>query len=118
MCERYYFISTEVYGTDFFTRPVVLIVLLFASWVVIGPAVRRGYRRLKDRNAADVVQHTKARWTLRRFDHRTLFAFVMMLIPVAGIWSARDWNFGAKLMPMTAASAALLFCVLIYLLEL
>jgi hypothetical protein len=118
MCERYYFISTEVYGTGFFTRPVVLIVLLAALWVVIGPAVRRGYRRLKDRNAAEVLPRTKARWAVRRFDHRSLFAFVMMLIPVAAIWSARDWNFGARLMPMTAASAALLFCGLAFLRQL
>ncbi|MFM0502055.1 tripartite tricarboxylate transporter permease [Paraburkholderia caffeinilytica] len=115
MCERYYFISTEVYGAGFFMRPVVLIVLLAALWVVIGPAVRRGYRRLKNRNAAEVVQHTKTGWVVRRFDHRTLFAFAMMLVPAAAVWSARDWNFGARLMPMTAASAALLFCVLIFL---
>ena len=118
MCERYYFISTEVYGTGFFTRPVVLIVLLAALWVVIGPAVRRGYRRLKHRNAADVLPRTKARWAVRRFDHRSLFAFVMMLIPAAALWSARDWNFGARLMPMTAASAALLFCALAFLRQL
>ncbi|WP_454830256.1 tripartite tricarboxylate transporter permease [Paraburkholderia xenovorans] len=118
MCERYYFISTEVYGTGFFTRPVVLTVLLAALWVVIGPAVRRGYRRLKHRNAADVLPRTKARWAVRRFDHRSLFAFVMMLIPAAALWSARDWNFGARLMPMTAASAALLFCALAFLRQL
>lgn len=118
MCERYYFISTEVYGAHFFTRPVVLIVLLAALWVVIGPAVRRAVRRLKNRDSADVVQRTKITWSLRRFDHETLFAFVMMLIPVAAIWSARDWNFGARLMPMTAATAALLFCVLIFLRQL
>ncbi|MCG5071968.1 tripartite tricarboxylate transporter permease [Paraburkholderia tagetis] len=118
MCERYYFISTEVYGTGFFTRPIVLVVLLAALWVVIGPTVRGGYRRLKNRNGADVAPRTKARWAVRRFDHRSLFAFVMMLIPAAAIWSARGWNFGARLMPMTAASAALLFCVLIFLRQL
>lgn len=118
MCERYYFISTEVYGRGFFTRPVVLIVLLSALWVVIGPAVRRGYRRLKDKNAADAFPTTKAKWALRRFDHQSLFAFVMMLIPAAALWSARDWNFGARLMPMTAASAALLFCALAFLRQL
>ncbi|VXC92116.1 conserved membrane hypothetical protein [Burkholderia sp. 8Y] len=115
MCERYYFISTEVYGTHFFGRPVVLVVLLAALWVVIGPLVRRGYRNLRNGTPKTAVSRPKGRWTVRRFDHRTLFALVMVLIPAAAIGSARNWNFGAKLMPMTAATAALLFCSLVFL---
>ncbi|PRF55060.1 hypothetical protein C6Q11_06095, partial [Burkholderia multivorans] len=115
MCERYYFISTEVYGANFFARPLVLLVLLAALWVVVGPLVRRWIRRAKDGGAATAARQPKGRWVVRRFDHQTLFAFVMVMIPAVAIWSARGWNFGAKLMPMTAATAALLFCTLIFL---
>ncbi|WP_433706412.1 tripartite tricarboxylate transporter permease [Paraburkholderia sacchari] len=118
MCERYYFISTEVYGTKFFTRPIVLIVLLAALWVVIGPAVRRGYRNLRNKGATNATQQPKGKWVARRFDHQMLFALVMVVIPAAAIWSAWGWNFGAKLMPLTAASATLLFCTLIFLRQL
>ncbi|MGF6870638.1 tripartite tricarboxylate transporter permease [Paraburkholderia sp. MM5477-R1] len=118
MCERYYFISTEVYGGEFFARPIVLIVLLAALWVVIGPAVRRGYRNLRNKRATNATQQPKGKWVARRFDHQTLFALVMVVIPAAAIWSAQDWNFGAKLMPLTAATAALLFCTLICLRQL
>jgi putative tricarboxylic transport membrane protein len=117
MCERYYFISTEVYGAHFFTRPVVLIVLLAALWVAVGPMVRRWYRSRKQGQPANAAARPTRGWSVRRFDHRTLFALVMVLMPAAAIWSARDWNFGAKLMPLTAATAALLFCVLIFLRE-
>lgn len=115
MCERYYFISTEVYGAHFFTRPIVLIVLLAALWVVIGPLVRRWIRNVKNSGTASAARQPKGRWVVRPLDHQTLFAFLMVLVPAAAIWSARDWNFGAKLMPMTAATAALLFCTLIFL---
>lgn len=116
MCERYYFISTEVYGTHFFTRPIVVAILLTALWVILGPAVRKGLKMRKAGRQSGGVRPA-LRIGVRRFDHHTLFALVMFLFPVIAIWSARDWVYGAKLMPMTAASAALLFCVLILLMQ-
>ena len=115
MCERYYFISTEVYGAKFFLRPIVVVVLLGALWVVLGPLLRRGLQRLRRGPQERAASRRAGRWVVRPFDHRTLFALVMVVIPAVAIWSARDWNFGAKLMPMTAATAALLFCTLIFL---
>lgn len=116
MCERYYFISTEVYGAGFFARPIVVIILLAALWVIIGPSIRKWFKSRKSEKQVSEARPAY-RFGLRRFDAHTVFALVMFLFPVAAIWSSRDWVYGAKLMPMTAASAALLFCTLILLRE-
>ena len=114
MCERYYFISVQVYGTGFFSRPIVVVVLLGALWVILSPYIRRMWRR---RKSAETGVKSKTVWKLRRFDHRTLFALIMTVVPVLALWTARNWDYGARLMPMTASSAALLFCILVLIRE-
>jgi len=114
MCERYYFISVQVYGTGFFSRPIVVVVLLGALWVILSPYIRRMWRR---RKSAESGVKSKTVWKLRRFDHRTLFALIMTVVPVLALWTARNWDYGARLMPMTASSAALLFCILVLIRE-
>lgn len=116
MCERYYFISNEVYGAHFFTRPVVLVILLAALWVIVGPLVKTWRRNFWSVSVQQAQQPHAGRprfsLTIRRFDHHALFTSVLVLVVIVAIWSARNWSFGAKLMPLTAASAALCFCVL------
>src|SRR5262249_51126702 len=106
--ERYYFISSEIYGIHLFTRPVVVVVLLAALWVVLGPSVRGLRHAVRQGRVAQRVQ-----FRIRRLDHQSLFTMVLICVVVAGIWSASDWGFGAKLMPMTAACAALFFSCLV-----
>jgi TctA family transporter len=105
MFERYYFISNQIYGLRFFTRPVVVAVLLAALWVILGPSIRAFLKM--SRREKQAVRHLPA--FVGRFDHRT--AFTMLLIAVAAVagWFALDWTFDAKLMPMTACGAALCF---------
>lgn len=105
MFERYYFISNQIYGLRFFTRPVVVVVLLAALWVILGPSIRAFLKM--SRREKQAARHLPA--FVGRFDHHT--AFTMLLIAVAAVagWFALDWTFDAKLMPMTACGAALCF---------
>ncbi|MBP0592167.1 tripartite tricarboxylate transporter permease [Paraburkholderia sp. LEh10] len=106
--ERYYFISNEIYGIHLFTRPIVVGVLLAALWVVLGPSIRGLRRAAKEGRRASDMQ-----FRIRRLDHQSLFTIVLICAVLAGIWTASDWAFGAKLMPMTAACAALFFSCLV-----
>jgi hypothetical protein len=106
--ERYYFISSEIYGIKLFTRPIVIAVLLAALWVVLGPTLK-GLRRAVKQGRLGAGLHFR----IKRLDHHALFTMVLIVAVVAAIWTASDWAFGAKLMPMTAACAALFFSCLV-----
>ncbi|MFL9965280.1 tripartite tricarboxylate transporter permease [Paraburkholderia sediminicola] len=106
--ERYYFISNEIYGIHLFTRPIVVVVLLAALWVVLGPSIKGLRHAAKQGRLA-----SGARFRIRRLDHQSLFTIVLICTVIAAIWTASDWAFGAKLMPMTAACAALFFSCLV-----
>jgi putative tricarboxylic transport membrane protein len=108
--ERYYFISSEIYGIRLFTRPIVIAVLCAALWVVLGPTLKGLRRAVKQRQFVSGM-----RFRIRRLDHHSLFTIALIVAVVAAIWSASDWAFGAKLMPMTAACAALFFSCLVLL---
>ncbi|MFM0265436.1 tripartite tricarboxylate transporter permease [Paraburkholderia sediminicola] len=106
--ERYYFISSEIYGVKLFTRPIVIGVLLAALWVVLGPTLK-GLRRAAMQGRLASGLHFR----IKRLDHHSLFTIALIVAVVAAIWTASDWAFGAKLMPMTAACAALFFSCLV-----
>ncbi|MFL9900689.1 tripartite tricarboxylate transporter permease [Paraburkholderia fungorum] len=106
--ERYYFISSEIYGVKLFTRPIVIGVLLAALWVVLGPTFK-GLRRAVKQGRLGSGLHFR----IKRLDHHSLFTIGLIVVVVAAIWTASDWAFGAKLMPMTAACAALFFSCLV-----
>lgn len=106
--ERYYFISSEIYGVKLFTRPIVIAVLLAALWVVLGPTLKGLRRALKQGPLASGVH-----FRIKRLDHHSLFTIALIVAVSVAIWTASDWAFGAKLMPMTAASAAMFFSCIV-----
>jgi putative tricarboxylic transport membrane protein len=107
MFERYYFISTQIYGLGFFTRPVVAVVLLAALWVVLGPSIRAFLRMSRPEKQA--ARHRGFPRLVRRFDHHTAFTLLLIVISGFAAWVATAWDFDAKLMPLTAGGAALCF---------
>lgn len=106
--ERYYFISNEIYGIHLFERPIVIVVLLGALWVVLGPSIKGLRHAAKQGRLTSGMQ-----FRIKRVDRQSLFTIMLICAVVAGIWSASDWAFGAKLMPMTSACAALFFTCLV-----
>lgn len=109
--ERYYFISNEIYGMQLFTRPVVIVVLLAALWVVLGPTIKSMRRTLRRPGRGQNGRRFSI--GMRRFDYPMLFTLAMIAAVTAGIVSASDWTFAARLMPMTSAIAALVFCSIV-----
>jgi putative tricarboxylic transport membrane protein len=107
MFERYYFISNQIYGLRFFTRPVVAVVLLAALWVILGPSIKAFLRMSRPEKQA--ARQRGLPTLVRRFDHHTAFTLLLIVVSGFAVWVATAWDFYAKLMPLTAGCAALSF---------
>lgn len=101
--ERYFFISNELFGASLFTRPVVVVVLAGAAWVVFTPLLRAGRHLLAPARSA--------RWVMKapRLSANALFTLAVLAAAVAAIWLAQPWPDHAKLVPLAAAYAAAVF---------
>jgi putative tricarboxylic transport membrane protein len=113
--ERYYFISHEIYGIGLFARPVVIVILLAALWVVLGPTIKGLRKTMRARSQAS-SRGTAApamKLRLRGFDWQIVFTLILTAIVIVAMTVARDWAFAASLMPMTCACAALVFCCIV-----
>ncbi|HTH98723.1 MAG TPA: tripartite tricarboxylate transporter permease [Stellaceae bacterium] len=102
--ERYLFVSTERYGWGgWVTRPVVLIILGVALLGLVRSFV------------ADIRQHGGFKGMAQGFAHPrfqpgNLFpAFLLCLMGVM-VAQATQWNFNAKIGPLSVGFAGLLFC--------
>ncbi|WP_321797962.1 tripartite tricarboxylate transporter permease [Caballeronia sp. J97] len=112
--ERYYFISHEIYGIGLFARPVVIVILLAALWVVLGPTIKGLRQTLRARTQSpSLVAGPSFKLRLRGFDWQIVFTLVLTALVIVAMTVARDWAFAARLMPMTSACAALVFCCIV-----
>jgi TctA family transporter len=107
MFERYYFISNQIYGISFLTRPIVIAVLLAAFWVILGPSIKKLLRTAGQEE--QISRHRRFPVLVHRFDHHTAFTLTLVVITAVATWIATGWPFNAKLMPLTACCAALCF---------
>lgn len=101
--ERYLFISTEVYGWATLARPIVIVVLLGALWIVLRPVVRASPQMV-----GGVV--AEPRLQAPRLSANAGFAAVLIVGIVAAAAMCFDWPVHARLVPLAASGAALLFC--------
>ncbi|SAK45145.1 Tripartite tricarboxylate transporter TctA family protein [Caballeronia pedi] len=112
--ERYYFISHEIYGMGLFARPVVIVILLAALWVVLGPTIKGLRKTLRVRSQSSSRGAVPSfRLRLRGFDWQIVFTLVLTALVIVSMTFAADWAFAARLMPMTCACAALVFCCIV-----
>ncbi|BBQ01783.1 membrane protein (plasmid) [Burkholderia sp. SFA1] len=113
--ERYYFISHEIYGIGLFTRPVVIVILLAALWVVLGPTIKGLRKSWRTRSGAPsrAALAPSFKLRLRGFDWQIVFTLILTALVIVAMTVARDWAFAASLMPMTCAAAALVFCCIV-----
>ncbi len=102
--ERYFFISTEIYGAAWVLRPVVLAVLAAAAWVVI-PSLRTHVRDLW-------ATFTHFSLAALRFERNAAFTLALIASILVALWFSLAWPAAARLVPHTAAFAALFFAVL------
>ncbi|HUK59844.1 MAG TPA: tripartite tricarboxylate transporter permease [Stellaceae bacterium] len=102
--ERYFFISTEIYGAAWVLRPVVIAVLLAACWVVI-PSLRAHLRGL-------TATFSGFDRSLLHFGNNAAFTLALIAAIVVAFAFSLSWPAAARFVPHAAAIAALAFALL------
>ncbi|HUZ75626.1 MAG TPA: tripartite tricarboxylate transporter permease [Stellaceae bacterium] len=102
--ERYFFISTQIYGAAWVLRPVVLAVFAAALWVVVPPLARQ--------LAAVARTFATFRLAAMRCDYHALFTLAIIVTILVALWFSQPWPWSAKYVPHAAAFAALFFAAL------
>ncbi|HLI22091.1 MAG TPA: tripartite tricarboxylate transporter permease [Stellaceae bacterium] len=102
--ERYFFISTQIYGAAWALRPVVLVVFALCLWVVLPP--------MKTHLAGTVAAFRDMRLAALRFGRDAWFSALLIATIIAGMVVSRAWPPAAKLVPDTVCIIALFFASL------
>ncbi|MPZ55363.1 MAG: hypothetical protein GEU91_02470 [Rhizobiales bacterium] len=100
--ERYMFISVERYGLAWMARPVVVVLFALAFVGLMRPF-------LQDVRLHGGLKRMLTGFGAPRFQPSDLFAVFMILLLGAMVIEASEWNFGAKVVPLTVGSLALAF---------
>jgi TctA family transporter len=102
--ERYLFIANQLYGFSWMVRPLVLVMALVIAWAVYRPIAQmvRGI-------AADIRGSAGLNF---RATPSGAFTLALIALIVFGLVTSRDWQTDAKIVPYTAAYAALTAAVL------
>ncbi len=104
--ERYFFISSEIYGAAWALRPVVLAVFAAAAWVVLPPlkahltSTVMAFRRLA---------HGRG---VMRFGADAAFTTTLIATILIAFVFSRGWPAAARFVPNAAMAIALFFTVL------
>ena len=102
--ERYFFISTEIYGAGWVLRPVVLAVFAAALWVVLPP--------LKTHLSEMRVTFGAFRLSSLRLGRQGIFTLLVVLAVIVALWVSQSWPPAARFVPHAAGLAALFFAAL------
>jgi putative tricarboxylic transport membrane protein len=102
--ERYFFISTQIYGAGWAIRPIVLVVFAAALWVVI-PA-------LKTHLAGTAAAFRQFRFDQLRLGADSGFTLLLLAIVVVAFAFSREWPPAARLVPTAIMIGTLFFAVL------
>jgi len=101
--ERYLFIANQLYGFSWMVRPVVLVMLVIILWALYRP-MSKMVRGL----AADF----RATGLRPRFTASALFTIALIAIIIFALVTSAGWQAEAKIVPHTAAYAALVAALL------
>src|SRR5215469_3801175 len=102
--ERYFFISTQIYGAAWAFRPVVLVVFALCLWVVLPP--------LKKHLAGTVTTFREMRFDSLRFGRDAWFSVATIATILVAMWFSRGWPPAAKFVPDAACYIALFFAAM------
>jgi len=106
LIERYFFISMNVHGWNWVSRPFVSILLITTVLFILGVTVSRAIaarRKAKDRvgyRFAPVLNTESA------------FAIAVALVSALALWTALGWRYEAGIMPQTASAISLAMALL------
>jgi putative tricarboxylic transport membrane protein len=102
--ERYFFISTQIYGAAWAIRPIVLVVFAGALWVVLPP--------LKAHLSGTVSAFRQFSTGALRFNRNAAFTGLLIATALVAWWFTRGWPPAARLVPTASILIALFFAVL------
>jgi TctA family transporter len=102
--ERYFFISTQIYGAAWALRPIVLVVFAGALWVILPP--------LKTHLGVTIATFRQFRFGALRFSRNAGFTTALIATTLIGMWISRAWPPAARLVPMASMLIALFFALL------
>jgi putative tricarboxylic transport membrane protein len=102
--ERYFFISTQIYGAAWALRPVVLVVFALCLWVVLPP--------MKTHLAGTVAAFRDLRVASLRFGRDAWFSLILIATILVAMWFSRFWPPAAKFVPDASCWIALFFAVI------
>eukprot|EP01037_Dinobryon_pediforme_P002029 gene2029-2067_t len=103
--ERYLFISGELYGLGALQRPVVIVVLAGAAWVVLRPVYRATRRIIATRRTRQMgIPYP-------RFTLNVAFSLALIALMATGLVNAIEWPAHARIVPLAAGVAALVFAL-------
>jgi putative tricarboxylic transport membrane protein len=102
--ERYFFISTQIYGAAWAVRPIVLVVFAGALWVVLPP--------LKTHLSGTIASFRQFRFGALRFGRNAGFTAALIVTILIGMFVSQAWPPAARLVPMASMVIALFFAFL------
>lgn len=97
--EKYMFISVQIFGWGWLLRPIVLLILAGALWVM--------YKPLKESISAIARDLKGVRGRGIRPAPGALVSFGVIAVLLGLLWTARDWPASAQLVPLTAIAFGL-----------
>jgi putative tricarboxylic transport membrane protein len=108
--ERYLFISTELYGSAWLLRPVVIAIMVLIAWVLYRPI-----KQIVVNLWHELVGLHKGQFRLRP---QAVFTLAVIAVVIAALIDSASWPAKAQLVPRTACWAALIAASLNLLTEL
>ncbi|MGE3247362.1 MAG: tripartite tricarboxylate transporter permease, partial [Beijerinckiaceae bacterium] len=103
--ERYMFISTQRYGWSWMLQPLVVVLFAMSALSLLKPF-------FEDVKANGGVKSLVAGFGAPKFEKSDLFYVGFIGLVGYMLWDAAEWNFAAKLVPMTVGILALFFATL------
>ena len=97
--ERYLYISTSLYGINWLTRPVVMVILALVAWAL--------YRPLSEIVRSVIAELRQIGSHPFRISASAAFTMAIILFIIAAIALSTDWPAAAKPVPLTACGMAL-----------
>ena len=99
--ENSLFISTERYGADWLTRPVVVVLFALTLYGIFSPAVKSYLARRKEKQT-----QPGTRFHLQKPDADSLFTLILLAAFAFMLSVSSGWEFGAKMVPQVIAWTA------------
>lgn len=110
LIENYLFISANVYGWSWLTRPVTMAVLLVAAFGILRPILSY-YISRKGSKAPRVPFRPK--FQPQKLDSDVLLAVIALLLFLGAMWASIDWEFRSYLFPRSIGTVGAVLAVLL-----